>query len=110
MELVVVLGILAVLSGIVVLSLTTMVGNAAQSACEADEQAIQTAVYSYYYDNGVWPTATNNAAADIQWSDLVPGYLNETPGSDTDCDWGIETGGQVCADAASPPCGTACSY
>jgi len=108
-ELVVVLGILAVLSGIVVLSLTAMVGNAAQSACEVDERNIQTAVYSYHYDNGVWPTADSEDSAVIQWTDLVPSYLNAVPSGDDDCGWGIDTGGKVCITRADCDCGTICT-
>jgi len=109
-ELLIVLSILAVLAAVVVLALTGFIGRGEQSACEADEQAIQTAVYAFYYENnGDWPTATNNDAADIQWADLVPAYLNETPASDTNSDWGVDTGGVVCTKGASPDCGTPCT-
>ena len=108
-ELVIALGILAVLSGVVALSLTAMIGNAEQSSCAVDERHIQTAVYSYYYDAGGWPTADSGDAAVIQWTDLVPSYLNEVPSSDDDCGWGIDTGGTVCTTQADCDCGTSCT-
>ena len=108
-ELVIALGILAVLSGVVALSFTTLVGNAAESACAVDERHIQTAVYSYHYDTGAWPTADSGDAAVIQWADLVPGYLNAIPSGDDDCGWGIDTGGTVCATQADCGCGTSCT-
>ena len=108
-ELVIALGILAVLSGVVALSLTAMVGNAAQSACAVDERHIQTAVYSYHYDTGAWPTADSGDAAVIQWTDLVPGYLNAIPSGEDDCGWGIDTGGKVCTTQADCGCGTTCT-
>ena len=113
-ELLIVLSILAVLSAVVVLALTGFIGRGESAACEADEQAVQTAVYSFYYENnGDWPTADNDGGKAIQWADLVPDYLNETPDSDGDAVWGVETTGVVCCNnavAADCPCGTACTY
>lgn len=113
-ELLIVLSILAVLSAVVVLALTGFIGRGEKSACEADEAAIQVAVYSYYYENdGDWPTADNVGGKAIQWTDLVPLYLNEKPSSDDAAVWGIETSGVVCCNNAvadNCPCGTACTY
>ena len=113
-ELLIVLSILAVLAAVVVLALTGFIGRGETAACDADEQAIQTAVYAFYYENsGDWPTADDAGGKAIQWSDLVPTYLNETPDSDATAVWGIEAGGQVCCNnavAADCPCGTACTY
>ncbi len=110
-ELLIVLSILAVLAAVVVLALTGFIGRGESAACEADEQAVQTSVYSFYYENsGDWPTSDNVGGKAIQWTDLVPLYLNETPSSDTGCTWGIETTGVVCFDGADCDCGTACSY
>ncbi len=112
-ELLIVLSILAVLSAVVVLALTGFIGRGESAACEADEQAVQTAVYSYYYENdGSWPTALGGDAADIDFTLLVPAYLNEAPSSDTSCIWGVDTGGVVChkeAAAGDCSCGTACT-
>ena len=110
-ELLIVLSILAVLAAVVVLALTGFIGRGESAACESDEAALQTAVYAFYYENdGDWPTSDDAGGKAIQYTDLVPTYLNETPDSDADATWGIETSGQVCSDAATPPCGTACTY
>lgn len=110
LELLVVLGILAVLAGVVVPVFTTIVGAGEQPACKADKHAIQAAIYSYYhYNGGDWPTADGEDSAVIQWTDLVPSYLNEIPGSDGDCAWGIDTDGIVCTTSADCNCATACT-
>lgn len=109
-ELLIVLSILAVLAAVVVLALTGFIGRGESAACEADENAIQTSVYSYYYENaGSWPTTGGGAGADIDFTLLVPDYLNETPGSDTGCTWGLDDGGEVCTKGATCGCGTACT-
>ena len=118
-ELLIVIAILAVLSAVVALSLTGFIGRGETQACEADESAIQTAVYSFYYESdGDWPTSDTNVPGDIVWtaSDGSGGtfnvnYLSETPSSDTTCDWQLLAGGQVCTNAGSTACGcgTACS-
>jgi len=109
-ELLIVLSILAVLAAVVVLALTGFIGRGEEAACESDEMAVQTAVYSYYYENdGSWPTTGGGDAADIDFALLVPGYLNETPDSDTNNVWGVDTGGVVCTKGLTPDCGTACT-
>ncbi|MBA7599176.1 hypothetical protein ES703_06203 [subsurface metagenome] len=117
------LSILAVLAAVVVLALTGFIGRGESAACEADENAIQTAIYSYYYESGGnWPTTAGtvaDAGTDIDWTKdhdggkLVPDYLNERPNSDWDgtnekCNWAIKTGGVVCWDGTACGCGTAC--
>lgn len=116
-ELLIVLSILAVLAAVVVLALTGFIGRGEEAACDADEQAIQTAVYAFYYENdGTWPgTAGDLWAAWVggvppTGGDLIPAYLNEVPASDESCDWLLTAGGQVCKNGAGCPtdCGTAC--
>lgn len=113
-ELLIVLSILAVLAAVVVLALTGFIGRGESAACESDENAIQTAVYSYYYEeDGEWPTADGDGGKAIDFTELVPEYLNEEPDSNDTAVWGIEVGGQVCCDNLVPadcPCGTACTY
>ena len=113
-ELLIVLSILAVLAAVVVLALTGFIGRGEKAACEADEDAIQTAAVAYYYANdGKWPTADDGDKADIVFTDkLVPSYLTEKPGTDTDCIWGLDAGGVVCTKEAAAddcPCGTVCT-
>lgn len=113
-ELLIVLSILAVLAAVVVLALTGFIGRGESAACEADEDAIQTAAVAFYYEaDGDWPTALGGDAADIDWdatdgdgNAFVPTYLTETPGTDSDCIWGLDDGGIVCTkEAAAGDCG-----
>jgi len=86
------------------------------TACEADEIAIQTAVYAFYYESGGdWPTTDFNAPGDINWAatdglggTFVGDYLIEILESDNICDWHIDAEGMVCADNADCPCGIQC--
>ena len=101
-ELVVVLSILAVLAGVVTLSLTLFVGRGHTEACNADQSLIQSAVYSYYHDPDKasdWPTEDGNAPGDLFaegfTSPLVGDYINEEPESDAKCDWRINAQGMV---------------
>ena len=101
-ELLIVLSILAVLAAVVVLALTGFIGRGESAACEADEDAIQTSAVAYYYENdGSWPTTGGGDAADIDFTLMVPTYLTETPGTDSDCIWGLDDGGIVCTQAAT---------
>ena len=119
MELIVVVGLMAVLSAVVALSLTGFIGRGETQACQADESFVQAAAYSFYHQSGgSWPTASGDVPGDIVWgsSDGSGGtfnvnYLGETPASDIDCDWQLLAGGQVCTNAgpAACGCGTACS-
>lgn len=113
-ELLIVLSILAVLAAVVVLALTGFIGRGETAACEADEDAIQTAVVAYYYEeDGNWPTTGGGDAADIDFTLLFPTYLTEAPGTDAECIWGLNTGGVVCTnEAAAGDCGCsiACTY
>ncbi len=100
-ELVIVLSILAVLAGVVVLSMTMYIGRGHTEACNTDQNLIQSAVASYYYANdGDWPTEDGNKPGDLFYGDpatgpLVEGYINEVPGSDASCDWKIDAQGMV---------------
>ena len=99
-ELLIVLGILAVLAGVVTLSVTMFIGRGHTEACNADQHQIQTAVASYYHANdGIWPTEDGNAPGDLFaegfTSPLVGDYINEEPESDAKCDWQIDAQGLV---------------
>lgn len=113
-ELLIVLSILAVLAAVVVLALTGFIGRGESAACEADEDAIQTAAVAYYYENdGSWPTADGGDEANIDFTLLAPDYLTEEPGTNGDCIWGLDTGGIVCTNEAAVGdcgCSNACSY
>jgi prepilin-type N-terminal cleavage/methylation domain-containing protein len=124
-ELLIVLSILAVLAAVVVLALTGFIGRGEKAACQADEDAIQTAVYSWYYEKatGDWPVVdAAGGDMDIDWDagdgavpehTLVPDYINDEPGTDDECDWEVNADGQVCkgaeaTDTCPVDCSTAC--
>lgn len=103
-ELLIVLTILAILAAVVVLALTGFIGRGESQACEAEQNSIQTAVYTWYYEkgDGTWPTAVDGttidwtAASDTDGNvTLVPDYLAEVPDSATKCDWQLTADGQV---------------
>jgi len=101
-EMVVVLGIVAILVGVVAITLTVYVGKGQEEGCQVDADTLQVAVLVYFQDHdGVWPTG-------LQLTD--DGYIDKKADSDTDCDWGIGLIGvsknRVChgANAAAPDC------
>jgi len=110
-ELLIVLSILAVLAAVVVLALTGFIGRGEKAACQADEDAIQTAVVAYYYENdGTWPgTASGDPVVYDLWgawvdgappadaSGLIPTFLTEVPATDENADWHIDADGIVFA-------------
>ena len=72
--------------------------------CETDQQALQTAVYSFYYESdGNWPVTSDG---DIIWDWLVPHYLNSIPDSDSLCNWHMDSSGLVYATGVDCPCST----
>jgi hypothetical protein len=71
--------------------------TATPTKCEADRDAVQTAIYAYEEENGEWPTETGGPG-DIAWEKLVPDYLPSIPTTDDDCDWSVNSDpeGEVC--------------
>jgi hypothetical protein len=65
--------------------------------CEADRDAIQVVLGAYHDDTGEWPTA-DGQPGDIEWDELVPGFLDEVPSTDSKCEWQVNSDpeGQVC--------------
>ncbi len=104
-ELLIVISIIAVLLGMVALSVTMFLGRSATRACEADASSLQTAVAAYYMKNdGAWPTVDGNTG-DIDYEKLIGGYIDQRPGSDANCDWKIEANGKVVPnDTENCPC------
>lgn len=109
-ELLIVLGIMAVLAGIVVLSLTMFVGKGEREVCEADQSLIQSAVIDYLHENeGNWPTEDGSKPGDLFYGDpltgpLVGDYIHEVPESDVNCDWKIDAQGMVVPNNDDCPC------
>jgi prepilin-type N-terminal cleavage/methylation domain-containing protein len=110
-ELVIVLSILAVLAGIVTLSVTMYIGRGRTEACNTDQHSLQSAVASYYHANdGTWPTDTEDASkpgdlfADGFTSPLVGDYITKVPKSDTNCDWQLNAKGMVIPNSGDCPC------
>ena len=98
-ELLIVMTIIAVLVGIVVMSLAGFIGAGQEAVCDADERTLQSAVMAFWIANdGVaagWPTAAGTLAAaggsaidytatDSDANDFVPDYIVEIPGSSVD--------------------------
>ena len=81
-ELLIVLTILAILVAVVTLALTSFIGKGESEACEADKDSLQIASLAYYHENSSWPSL---------YTDMIPQYIDKTPDSDGDCDWGIST-------------------
>jgi len=103
-ELIVSLGIVAILVGIAAIILTAYVDTGEEEGCQTDADTIQLAALVYHLDHdGVWPTG-------LQLTD--GGYIDKKADSDTDCDWGIGLNDahisyrRIChgANAAAPDC------
>lgn len=69
----------------------------ASSSCDQARDAIQVAIDAYHDRYGAWPTA-DGAAGDVDWSKLVPEFMEAAPANDSKCDWGVnsEPEGIVC--------------
>jgi len=69
----------------------------APSRCELDRDAVQVALDAYHDDTGEWPTA-DGQPGDIEWDELVPGFLDGVPSTDSKCDWQVNSDpeGDVC--------------
>lgn len=119
-ELLIVMTIIAILVAIVVLSLTGFIGGAQETACEADQRSLQTAVLAYLATEGVWPTAdgTITGGKDIEWTlhsfgdpsveyaGLAPGFVLHVPESDgtpTLANWGLDANGIVVSNGVGCP-------
>ena len=84
--------------------------------CEADRDAIQTALYAYHDEKGEWPTETGGPG-DIEWEKLVPSFLASIPTTDDNCDWSVSSDpeGDVCVGprigciSCKCRCGTRCA-
>ena len=65
--------------------------------CETDRDAVQAALDAYHDDTGEWPTA-DGQPGDIDWDELVPGFLDEVPSTNSKCDWQVNSDpeGKVC--------------
>jgi len=76
------------------------------AACQSEQQALRSAVFAYYGENGSFPTATGDAGATIDFTKLVPDWLAEEPASNADCLWMIDDDplGEACTDQADCPC------
>jgi len=104
-ELLIVMTIIAVLVGIVVMSLVGFLGAGQETVCQADERTLQSAVMAFWIanDGGAagWPTAAGTLAvggsaidytkADGDLNTFVPDYIMEEPGSSIDgATWTID--------------------
>lgn len=72
-ELLIVIVILGILSGIVVFAVSGISDKADTASCKTNEATIQAAAEAYYLDNGTYPGGVG---------DLVPTYLKKAPTGD----------------------------
>jgi prepilin-type N-terminal cleavage/methylation domain-containing protein len=78
-ELLIVIVILGILTGIVVFAVGAFADRGAQAACKSDEKAVEVAVEAYQAKTGHYPVA---ATSDARIQLLVPDYLREAPRTD----------------------------
>lgn len=102
-ELLIVLAILAILAGVVALSLTMYIGRGEEEACRVEKRDIEAAVFSYYHENLKWPT-DEGGPGDIDFTKLMGDYLDDTPASDESCLWQIAENGAVVPGGEDCPC------
>lgn len=126
-ELLIVMVILAILAGIVIISIGGVIGRGQQTAYNAERESLQTAVLSYFATgNSTWPWPTTNGTAPgiikmslltVATAPALP-YLDETPKSahvDNSCTdtctghylWKVDAAGHVfseCKDLAGSLC------
>ena len=105
-ELLIVMTIIAVLVGIVVMSLIGFLGAGEETVCQADQRSLQTAVIAFWVLNGGasddWPTPLGFRGELIDWDAedkdgnfFVDEYVLEKPASDAGALWGIDADGIV---------------
>jgi prepilin-type N-terminal cleavage/methylation domain-containing protein len=78
-ELLVVIAILSVLAAIVIINVTGVKGNAQNSACQSDTEAVQTAVDGYYVQAALYPDGTGTGAASADTASPSPGDPVDIP-------------------------------
>lgn len=109
-ELIIVISIIAVLLAIVVMSLTGFLGSAEETACEADQYSLQSAVAAFRVKAGEWPTEGGTLDKAIDWdaddgtgNTFVPDYVSEIPRSDGSYQWKIDGSGSVVPNEGNCP-------
>ena len=65
--------------------------------CDQAKVATQAAIDAYYAQYGAWPTA-DGTAGDIEWSKLVPEFMEAVPSNDSKCEWQVNSNpeGEIC--------------
>jgi prepilin-type N-terminal cleavage/methylation domain-containing protein len=84
-ELLIVIVILGILATVTVFAVRGITDQGKQNSCEVEQKTIETAIESYYAQNG-------NTLADNDWSVLAGGlYLNDTASTLSD-NWTFDSG------------------
>jgi general secretion pathway protein G len=79
-EMLVVIGVLALMASIVILNILGFTNRGATAACQTDLKSVQTAVIAYYNDHGnSYPTSGGSAPGGVVMGDLAPVYLHTAP-------------------------------
>jgi len=116
-ELLIVMTIIAILVGIVVMSLAGFIGAGRETVCDADQRSLQTAVVAFWIFAGAgdtdWPTNGGGTPGeipnDINWEAtdadgnvFEDDYVQDKPASDDPANWGIDADGIVVANGSGP--------
>ena len=66
-------------------------------SCNEAKNGIQAALDDYHDSYGEWPTA-DGQPGDIEWTELVPDFMDAVPANDSKCDWQVNSDpeGEVC--------------
>ena len=66
-------------------------------SCDQARDAVQIALDAYNAVHGEWPTI-DGQPGDIDWTKLVPDFINGIPSNDTKCEWWVNSDpkGDVC--------------
>jgi general secretion pathway protein G len=96
-ELLIVIVILGVLSGIVVFSVSQFNDKGKLSACKADLKSVEIATEAFYAQNQQYPKASTTTPG--HWNDqLVPAYLKEAPTTTNGYTISLDAAGKVSSD------------
>ena len=105
-ELLIVIVILGVLTGIVVFAVGAFTNRGNQAACKSDRKAVEVAVEAYRAQTGKYPDA---ATSDLRIAQLTGGnYLREPPSNNGYVVSIDDTGGAVSGFMGNPATATVC--
>jgi len=96
-ELLIVIVILGILTGIVVFAVGAFSDRGAAAACKSDKKAVEVAVEAYRAKTGAFPDAGGGTTP---MEKLIPLYLREAPNGGTNYTVALDAAGQVTSTGA----------